>query len=189
MERPPAVAVLVTMGVFSIFGVAHVALLPVLTTDVLDHPRDDFTLLVVASGTGAVLGALSTGFRRTVPSFRGAVGWLLGFGLALSAFALSESWGLSIGIAGVVGFCYFSTTTAMNTILQHLADDDKRGRIMGLFTVTWAGLIPFGGIWMGAVAETAGAQLAIGIGAGVCATYACAALLVPVRQTSIAPPR
>jgi len=177
-ERPPAVAVLMTMSVFSIFGVAHVALLPVLTTDVLGHPRDDFTLLVVASGTGAVLGALATGFRRTLPSFRTAVGWLLGFGLALSGFALSRSWALSLAIAGVVGFCYFSTTTAMNTLLQHLADDDKRGRIMGLFTVTWAGLIPFGGIWMGAVAEAAGAPLAIGIGAGVCAAYAAAVLAV-----------
>lgn len=177
-DRPPTVAVLVTMSVFSIFGVAHVALLPVLTKDVLHHPRADFTLLVIASGTGAVLGALATGLRRTVPTLRTAASWLLGFGIALSAFALSRSWTLSLALAGMVGFCYFSTTTAMNTLLQHLADDDKRGRIMGLFTVTWAGLIPFGGIWMGAVAEEAGAPLALGIGAGVCALYATAVVLV-----------
>jgi hypothetical protein len=65
----------------------------------------------------------------------------------------------------------------MNTILQHLADDEKRGRIMGLFTVTWAGLIPFGGIWMGVVAETAGAPLAVGIGAAVCTVFALGVLV------------
>jgi membrane protein implicated in regulation of membrane protease activity len=64
---------------------------------------------------------------------------------------------------------------------------------MGLFTVTWAGLIPFGGIWMGAVADAAGAPLAVAIGASVCAVVA---TLVVVRQTrrrelqpAIDPPR
>ena len=191
-DRPPAVAVLMTMSVFSIFGVAHVALLPVLTTKVLHHARGDFTFLVIASGSGAVVGALATGFRRTVPSLRTALVWLLGFGVALGAFALSRAWELSLGIAVAIGFCYFSTTTSMNTLLQHLADDDKRGRIMGLFTVTWAGLIPFGGIWMGAVAEGAGAPLAIGIGAGVCTAFAAIALVAAndrESQVSIAPPR
>ncbi len=181
-ERPPAIAALVTMSVFSMFGVAQVALYPVFTSDVLHHPRDDFTYLVIASGVGAVIGALSTAFRRSVPTLRGAAAWILVYGVAALAFALSRSWELSLGLLALVGFCYFSTTTSLNTLLQHLSDDDKRGRMMSLFTVTWAGLIPFGGIWMGAVADVGGAPLALGIGAAVCAVYAGAVLLWSLQR-------
>lgn len=188
-SRPPAVAALVTMGVFSIFGVAQVALYPVFTTDVLGHPRDDFTYLVIASGVGAVIGALSTAFRRNVPTLRVAATYILVYGIAALAFALSESWTLSLALLTIVGFCYFSTTTSLNTLLQHLADDDKRGRVMGLFTVTWAGLIPFGGIWMGTVADVGDAPLAVGIGASVCAAYATVVVLRRAPQRQTAPPR
>lgn len=186
-DRPPAILALVTMAVFSIFGVAQVALYPVFTTKVLGHPRDDFTFLVVASGVGAVIGALSTAFRRKVPTLRNAAAYILVYGIAAVGFALSESWALSLGILVVVGFCYFSTTTSLNTLLQHLADDDKRGRLMSLFTVTWAGLIPFGGIWMGAVADVASAPLAVGVGAAICAVYAGGVVLLSTRRVEVQP--
>lgn len=167
-SRPPAVAALALMGIFSIFGAAHVVLLPVFATDVLGHPRADFTALVITSGVGAVVGALATGFRRTDPTLGTASAWVAGFGATGIAFAFSTTWNLSLLLIAIMGFCYFSVTTSLNTLLQHLSDDEKRGRIMGLFVVAWGGLIPFGGIWMGAVANAAGAPLALGIGAGIC---------------------
>ena len=36
-------------------------------------------------------------------------------------------------------------------LLQQLVDESKRGRVMSLFQVAWAGLVPFGGLGMGAV--------------------------------------
>jgi MFS family permease len=171
-ERPPALAALLTMTVFSMFGAAHVALLPVFTTDVLHHARDDFTVLVSASGLGAILGTIGIGLRRSAPTLRTATLWMIAFAVAAGGFSLSRSWALSLVLIGAVGFCYFSIAVTINTMLQHLADDEKRGRIMGLFAVTWAGLIPFGGIWMGTVADLGGAPLAVEIGATVCLAYA-----------------
>jgi MFS family permease len=184
-ERKPALAALTTMGVLSIFGIAYVALIPVFTTKVLDHPRDDFTTLVVASGIGAVVGALLIGFRRNAPTMRTALWWLVMFAIAAMGFALSRSWELSLVTNAAVGFCYFATTTSLNTLLQELADEDKRGRLSGLFTLTWAGFIPIGGIWMGAVADLGGAPLALEIGASVCFVYAVTAL----ARYSTVPPR
>jgi MFS family permease len=184
-DRRPAVAVLTTMAVLSIFGIAYVALYPVFATDVLGHPRRDFTWLVVASGSGAVFGALAIGVRRTGPTLRTALVWLVGFALAAGAFAFSRSWELSLACNAVVGLCYFSVTTSLNTVLQELADDDKRGRLLGLFTLTWAGLIPIGGIWMGVIADLGGAPLALEIGAVVCLVYALTAL---ARYATV-PPR
>ena len=170
-ERPPAMATLKTMAVFSVFGAAVSALYPVFASDVLGRSRRDFTFLVVASGIGAVIGALGVGFRRAAPSLRIAAVWLAASAVASFAFAMSRSWPLSLALNLLFGLCYFSLTTTLNSLLQHLADDDKRGRIMSLFVLTWGGLVPFGGIWMGIVANVAGAPLAVGIGAAVCLIY------------------
>ncbi len=191
-ERPPAVAALVTMSVFSIFGGAQIALYPLFATEVHGRPTQDFTAIVVASGVGAVLGAMTTGLRRTVPGLRSSLAWLIGFGVTSIAFGLAPSWGVALGAAALVGFCYFSMTTVLATLLQHLADDAKRGRIMSLFVVAWGGLIPVGAVGMGALADATGAPFVVVLGAGVCIVYALVTLaLVGARsaQPSTAPLR
>jgi MFS family permease len=184
-ERRPALTALTSMAVLSMFGVSYVALMPVFTVDVLHHPRSSFTTLVVAQGVGAVLGALAIGFRRRSLTIVTAEWWLLGFSVALCGFSLARSWTLALVLNAVVGFCYFSATTTINTLVQQLADDDKRGRVMSLFNLAWAGFVPLGGIWMGTVADAGGAPLTVQIGAGVCFVFAVSAL----ARYSSAPPR
>lgn len=191
-ERPPALAALLTMTVFSIFGGAQAVLYPVFASDVFHRPTRDFTLIVMASGIGAVLGAVGNGLRSHVPGLRSALLLLVGFAVATLAFASSRQWWLGLACVVVVGFCYFSMTTALTTLLQHLADDAKRGRIMSLFVVTWGGIIPVGALAMGAVASTTGAPVAVGAGACVCLVYAVGQLLrlrLRPGQASMAPLR
>jgi MFS family permease len=191
-ERPPAVQALVTMCVFSIFGAAQMALYPIIASDVHHKPTRAFTTIVVASGVGAVGGAIGNGLRRSVPRLQAALWWLVAFSLATVGFALATSWAVCLAFAVVVGFCYFSMTTALNTLLQHLADDEKRGRIMSLFVVTWGGVVPIGAIWMGAAADATSAPTVIAFGACVCLVYALAALgrgFVTRTQPSTAPLR
>lgn len=191
-ERPPAMAALVTMSVFSVFGGAQIALYPLFANEVHDKPTQAFTAIVVCSGIGAVLGAMGTALRRTVPGLQSSLGWLVGFSVMSIAFALAPTWIGALVCAVFVGFCYFSMTTALNTMLQHLADDDKRGRIMSLFVVTWGGLIPVGAIWMGALADATSAPFVVALGASVCLVFAVAMLAVSAigaRQPSTEPLR
>jgi len=191
-KRPPALAALVTMSIFSVFGGAQIALYPLFANEVHDRPTRAFTAIVVASGIGAVIGAIGNAMRRTVPRLRTSLRWLIGFGVTSLGFALAPTWGTALGFAVLVGFCYFSMTTALNTLLQHLADDEKRGRIMSLFVVTWGGLIPVGAIWMGTVADATSAPFVVAFGAGVCLLYAVTLLgWISVRgdQWSTAPLR
>jgi len=181
-ERPPALLALATMSVFSIFGGAQIALYPLFANEVHDKPTQAFTAIVVCSGIGAVLGAMGTALRRTVPGIRSSLAWLVGFSIMSIGFALAPSWYGALACAVFVGFCYFSMTTALNTMLQHLADDDKRGRIMSLFVVTWGGLIPVGAIWMGALADATSAPFVVVLGATVCLLFALAML---VRTTAV----
>jgi len=183
-ERPPAVRALVTMAVFSIFGAAQLALYPVFASDVFDRPTNDFTMIVVASGIGAVGGAIGNAFRSTVPSLRTSLWWLVGFSIASIAFALSPGWWIALAFVMIGGFCYFSMTTALNTLLQHLADDEQRGRMMSLFIVCWGGLVPIGALWMGAVSDVTSAPAVVAFGAAVCLVFALAQIAM-MRATRV----
>ncbi|HEX5064574.1 MAG TPA: MFS transporter, partial [Myxococcota bacterium] len=61
--------------------------------------------------------------------------------------------------------------THLQTLVQQIVDEDKRGRVMSLFQVAWAGLIPFGGFALGAVADK------VGVVDTLAATAACCFLI------------
>jgi len=56
---------------------------------------------------------------------------------------------------------------ACNTILQTIADDDKRGRVMSLYIMSFMGLAPFGSLLFGGLADVIGAPYTLLIG-GAC---------------------
>jgi MFS family permease len=81
----------------------------------------------------------------------------------------------------VVGFFYFAVMTSLQTLLQQIVDDAKRGRVMSLFQVAWGGLFPLGALSMGAVARYVGISTAIVLAGGVCSAVG-AALFVALRK-------
>jgi len=75
------------------------------------------------------------------------------FGASLLAFGASRHLWLSLLIAPVAGFGMLANFASANTLLQTLADDDKRGRVMSLFTVAFIGVAPFGNLMAGFAAK------------------------------------
>jgi MFS family permease len=64
-------------------------------------------------------------------------------------------------LAGFLGSSYM----ALNNALLHLAvDDEVRGRVMGLYMVTW-GFMPLGALPLGAFGDVIGIDRAILVGA------------------------
>ncbi|MEI6315289.1 MAG: MFS transporter, partial [Syntrophus sp. (in: bacteria)] len=55
-----------------------------------------------------------------------------------------------------------------NIILQTIVEEDKRGRVMSLFTLSFMGTVPFGSLCAGILAKLIGAQATIALGASVC---------------------
>jgi MFS family permease len=180
-ERHPALPALATVCVVSTFGVSHVALLPTFARDALgDEGR--FTALVAATGVGAMVGAVVTGYRWSEPVLRTAGQHMVGYGLALVAFSTSRVLVVALLAQVVVGFFYFSTMTMLQTLIQRSIDDDKRGRVMSLFNVAWSGLVPVGSLSMGAVAGGVGAAGTILAGGAVCATFGCYRMTLGSRR-------
>jgi MFS family permease len=111
-----------------------------------------------AIGTGALLGALYVAGKKSVLglekllSFAGII-----FGVSISVFAISRSLLLSLFILMFSGFGMFAQITCSNTILQTLVEDNKRGRIMSLYTMAFMGMVPLGSFYVGALAHYIGA--------------------------------
>jgi len=53
--------------------------------------------------------------------------------------------------------------------VQALVDDDKRGRVMSLYTAAFVGVMPFGALAAGATADAIGAGNTVLIGGIACA--------------------
>ena len=88
-------------------------------------------------------------YRRLLPVS------LLGFSLALSAFALSRNYTASLLLLAAVGgggILYFN---ASNTLVQLSVEDAFRGRVMSLYTLMQQGTATLGSCILGVVAANA----------------------------------
>jgi MFS family permease len=57
-----------------------------------------------------------------------------------------------------------------NTILQTIVEDDKRGRIMSMYTMAFQGMMPFGSLIAGSLASKIGVPETLFFGGLVCMT-------------------
>jgi MFS family permease len=98
------------------------------------------------------------------------------FGSLIILFALSRAFPLSLALLFLMGAFNSAYMTTVNTLLQSLVPDELRGRVMGIYGLTWS-IMPVGGFLAGAFAAAfaepaVGAPLAIGLGGALVAAMA-----------------
>ncbi len=169
-ERSPALPALSTVAILSLFGVSHTVLIPSYAQDVLGN-QEFFAWLVAATGIGAVAGALQTGRSKTPPRLSDAAWALIAYGIFMVIFGLNSNLILALIAQTAVGFFYFSVMTKLQTLIQQIVAESMRGRVMSLFQVSWAGLVPFGSLAMGFAAGSFGAQTVLVVCGSVCLLY------------------
>ena len=174
-ERHPSMPVLVIVAVLSIFGASHVALIPVFNEEVLGM-RELFPWMMALTGVGALAGSLVTSYG--IRSLRAVGVQTVLYGLCIGAFATTKDWRIALATQMLSGFFFFWLMTNLQTVIQQAVDDSKRGRVMSLFQVCWAGLLPFGGLGLGVTASRIGVVPTLEGAAAVCLTFG---LAVAVR--------
>lgn len=164
----PILAILLLSAVVAFAGSAYMTLLPVFASDILGGDARDLGALMGATGVGALLGAALFGLAKDIsrhPRLIGAGAGLFGAGLAALSLATTEIAAcLSLALAG---FGIMVMMAACNTSLVGLTEADKQGRVLGLFTLSYAGAAPLGGLCAGALAAQIGAAPTIGASAVV----------------------
>jgi MFS family permease len=63
---------------------------------------------------------------------------------------------------------------ASNTILQTITSDEMRGRVMSLYVTAFMGIMPFGSLLAGSLANKIGAPFTLAIGGSICIAAAVA---------------
>jgi len=174
-EKKPASSVLILVGVMSIFGVSHVVLSPAFTSDALGRPSSDFAWLGASTGFGALIGALAAGsFTQQATLRRGAI-LAIPYCLLLTGFSRVTDFTVAILIQILVGFFYIASFTTLQVVVQEVVTENFRGRVMSLFNIAWAGLVPIGSLLMGLLASDNGFGLGsadtIGITSLICVGY------------------
>ena len=85
----------------------------------------------------------------------------------------------------VLGASYFMVITALSTTLQLQVTDEVRGRVMGLWMMGWAGLVPLGSLLAGPAIEAVGISAVMLFGAAVALVLA---VTVDLRHHTYAAP-
>ena len=169
----PMKYIILFLALANLLAVPYTVLLPAFAKDILAGDSNVYGFLVGASGFGALLGALFLASKKTPEKTGKLIPWsAIIFGLGLIIFSFSHYNIVSIIIIGTVGFGDMLHTAASNTIIQSITDDDKRGRVMSLYTMAIAGTAPFGSLLVGELADLIGIQNTLIIGGAACITGA-----------------
>jgi MFS family permease len=165
----PIRAILLLVGLVSMAGMSYSVLLPLVAGKTLHGGAGTFGLLTTAAGFGALAGAVYLASRKTV---LGLGRWILAapaiMGAGLLVFSFSTEPALSLVALAVVGFAMMVHMGASNTVVQTIVEDDKRGRVMSLYTMAFMGMAPLGSLLAGFLADRYGPSVAIRVGAAAC---------------------
>jgi len=165
----PIKFILILLSLVSLMGVPYQVLMPVFARDIFHGGSITLGFLMAMSGIGALTGAIYLASRKSVIGLGKIIPLFSGlFGLAVIAVALSGVLWFSMPVICVAGFAMMVQMAASNTVLQTIVEEDKRGRIMGLFTMAFMGMVPFGSLLAGSLASKIGAPNTLLLGGTCC---------------------
>ena len=165
----PLRALLLLLTVVSFVAMSTGVLMPIFAKDILNGDAHTQGLLMGASGVGALSAALYLASRTSVLGLGQVIfACAAVFGLAQIAFSYATSLWTSVPILIVSGFCMMLTMASVNTLIQTITDEDKRGRVMSLYAMAFTGVAPIGSLVGGTLAARIGAPASVRICGGVC---------------------
>lgn len=178
-------AVIATAVVVIVIGMPYRRLLPVFQEEVFGVGPSALGLMYTAVGVGAILSSVAIAYvaeswdQRTM-----LLGAGLGFGAALTAFAISPSYWLALATLAVVGFFSHSFLTLSKTLVMLRSDRAHMGRVMSIY-IMGVSLIPVALVPIGVFTDRIGAPTTIAaVGVLLAGLIAIAAVITKIRPAS-----
>ncbi|PKO17515.1 MFS transporter [candidate division BRC1 bacterium HGW-BRC1-1] len=168
-SSPHLSAMLILVAMVAVFGLPYLMLMPVFAKSVFNGDISVNASLMSSIGVGAILGGIIMARRKRI----GGLGRLIAISLGLfSIVAMGFSWSQNLTTARIMlvgaGACIVCTMIGAQSLLQLLVPDEYRGRMMGLYTMASMGFMPFGNLFVGALAEKFGPRQALTFCSVVC---------------------
>ena len=155
-------ALVSVVAAISLFGISYIILMPVFASQVLGVGVKGLGVLMSSTGIGALFGALGLARLGNFKSKGRLLIWsVFLFSGSLMVFSLSKDYLLSIFALIFIGCWSVIPIALVNTLLQVNVPDEFRGRVMSLFMITFAGIVPFGNLASGSLAQALGVSAAL----------------------------
>lgn len=167
-------------------GMPLITFLPVVTKDVFRMGPEAFTILLCCSGAGAVAGALAVATAGNIHN-KGQVALLtlISLGLLITAFSASRSFWLSCVLLFLAGAALIGVFAMVSSLVQLIAPDQMRGRVMSVYNVAFRGGMPIGSLIAGALIPKLTVSWVVGGNGLLLAVLALYLLLVQRRVASL----
>ena len=154
----PIKIILALLAFIGLVAMPYAVLLPVFAKEILHGDARTLGFLMGAGGVGAITGAIFLASQKNVSRLSSIiVSSMCIFAVGAIAFSMSRVLWFSMIMMSMIGFGIMVLIAAINTVLQSIVDDNKRGRVMSLYTMAFIGMAPFGSLLAGSVAYFIGA--------------------------------
>ena len=155
----PIFSILCLLALVNFMGTPLIALIPIFAKEILGGGSHTFGYMMTTSAVGALIGAVYLSLRSGLTGLP----WLFCFcaamlGVVLIVFSQSKVMWLSFIAVAFIGLFLIIENAASNTMILTIADEDKRGRVMGIYTIASDTImLPCGNLFAGVLAHFIGA--------------------------------
>jgi predicted MFS family arabinose efflux permease len=150
----------------TLFGFSLTAFLPVFVQTIFHKGPETYTLLLVFSGAGSICGALIVAAMEKLKGRTRLTVLILAFlGFVIAGFALSKWLPLSCLLIFLQGVAIMASASLMLALVQLIATDAMRGRVMSVYNLAFRAGIPLGSLMLGKLIPVFGVSTALS-GAG-----------------------
>jgi len=165
IRRQRAMEPLIVLAfLLTLLAIPVIVFLPVFARDVFRGGPGAYTLLLSMSGAGSVLGALVVAaFGHSPHKGRTTLISIIALGLLLAAFAISDSLALSCVLLFFGSSALIMVFALITSLVQLIATDQMRGRVMSVYNVAFRGGMPIGSLATGALVPIFSAPAVLGV--------------------------
>jgi MFS family permease len=150
VRHPDMAPLVVLTAIVSLLAVPYLVFIPYFARDVLHRGEPGLGLLMACSGLGAFCGAGTIAYLTNIRRRgRVVVRAEAGFLAAIILFTFSHTFWLSGLCLMAAGYCMVIMMATINALLQHLAEESMRGRVMSIYSTAFLGLPPVGSLIAG----------------------------------------
>jgi MFS family permease len=155
-------ALMVLGAATAFFGIPMLTLLPVFARDVFGSGVEGYSVLLSFSGAGAVAGAMVVAWLGRFPHM-GLTTLLVQacFGVLIALVALSPSLYLTYLLLFASGVTLMIVVSCLMSLVQLIAPNEMRGRVMSIYLVAFRGGMPLGSLVSGYFASLSSAPSVI----------------------------
>ncbi|MEP7233787.1 MAG: MFS transporter [Ignavibacteriota bacterium] len=154
-------ALMVLVIAMTLFAWSYTVNLPVIAVEMLKGDSSTYGALLSANGLGALIAALTQAAFSTKLRARFMIYFSIAtFIVSISIIPLFSTTLPILFCLGVTGWSVITFFITANSTFQRFVPDELRGRVMGIYSLSFAGLFPFGSLLAGFLAHAYGVGIA-----------------------------